>query len=192
MCRVCWYPFLKYRQEYRKKIFLSFVSLDIWRNISTIASSFMFTSLSNLTDSKLFIAFARIFGGILSRNNFSLKEQERDLSFVCLDISMNISLSTRMHEENSAVDGRRNDEGEMNIIKLKSFDVASRNLLEKLPQLGSSQIVMPVSVNYCCLGSSNNISKKIFNASWRKLFKFILSKLIFIIASSNVFILSLV
>ena len=50
---------------------------------------------------------------------------------------MNISLSTsgsRMHEENSAVDGRRNDEGEMNIIKLKkSFDVASRNLLEKLP-----------------------------------------------------------
>ena len=97
----------------------------------------MFTSLSNLTDSKLFIAFARIFGGILSRNNFSLKEQERDLSLVCLDISMNISLSTsgsRMHEENSAVDGRCNDEGEMNVIKLKkSFDVASRNLLEKLP-----------------------------------------------------------
>ena len=79
---------------------------------------------------------------------------------------MNISLSTRMHEENSAVDGRCNDEGEMNVIKLKkSFDVASRNLLEKLPQLGSSQIVIPVSVNYCCLGSSNNISKNIVNAS---------------------------
>ena len=38
----------------------------------------MFTSLSNLTDSKLFIVFARIFGGILSRNNFSLKEKDVD------------------------------------------------------------------------------------------------------------------
>ena len=82
-----------------------------------------------------------------------------------------------MHEENSAVDGRRNDEGEMNIIKLKkSFDVASRNLREKLPQLGSSQIAMPVNVNYCCLGSSNNISKNIVNASWRKLVKYYLDK----------------
>ena len=98
-----------------------------------------------------------------------------------------------MHEENSAVDGRRNDEGEMNIIKLKSFDVTSRNLLEKLPQLGSSQIVMPVNVNYCCLGSSNNISKNIvLTPLGENLSNIILSKLIFIIASSNVFILSLV